>query len=186
MQRALPISYLKNIVRTSTLLLAGGAILIAVGFYLAFQEQGRTTYAGNYRLLAELDQVLVTRALIVFSFTLLVSSVGAVIIAVAYSHRVAGPVYKLGMITQKIASGDLAGSVRLRTDDVLHELAAEFNVLSGHYREVLVQLNSKSRELSVLMDDLEKHPLVNDDKETAGKVSERVEELRGLLNQIKL
>ena len=186
MQKALPRSYLKNIVRISTLLLAGGAICVAVGFYLAFQEQGRTTYADNYRLLAELDQALVTRALIVFSFTLLVSSVGAVIIAVAYSHRVAGPIYKLGMITQKIGGGDLAGSVRLRTNDVLHELAAEFNVLSGRYRETLIPLEIKTRELSVLMDDLEKQPPVNGDKETAAKISERIDEIKGLLNQIKL
>lgn len=186
MQKALPKSYLRNIVRISTLLLAGGAICVAVGFYLLFQEQGRTTYADNYKLLAELDQVLVTRAVIVFSFTLMVSSVGAVIIAVAYSHRVAGPVYKLGLITQKISAGDLAGSVRLRTNDVLHELAAEFNALSGHYREVLVQLEIKTRELATIMDDLEKQPPANGDKEAAAKIAERIDEIRVLLNQIKL
>ena len=186
MQKALPRSYLRNIVRISTLLLAGGAICVAVGFYIAFQEQGRATYAGNYRLLAELDQALVTRAIIVFSFTLLVSSVGAVIIAVAYSHRVAGPVYKLGMITQKIGGGDLAGSVRLRADDVLHKLADEFNVLSDRYRGPLIQLEIKTRELSAIMNDLEKQPPVNGDKKTTAKISERIDEIRGLLNQIRL
>jgi methyl-accepting chemotaxis protein len=186
MQKALPKSYLRNIVRISTLLLAGGAICVAVGFYLLFQEQGKTTYADNYKLLAELDQVLVTRAIIVFSFTLLVSSIGAVIIAVAYSHRVAGPVYKLGMITEKISAGDLAGPVRLRTNDVLHELAAEFNALSGHYREVLMQLATKTRELSAIMDDREMQPPVNGEQETAAKIAERIDEIRMLLNQIKL
>ncbi len=186
MQKALPSSYLRNLIHLCALLLAAGAICVAVGFYFTFQEQGRATYAGNYNLLTELDQALETRALMVFSLTLLISSVGAVIIAVVYSHRVAGPVYKLGMTTQKIAAGDLAGSVRLRTDDVLHELADEFNVLSGRYREALLQLDRKTRELSAVMDDLEKRPPVNGDKETAEKISKRIDEIRGLLDQIKL
>jgi hypothetical protein len=69
---------------------------------------------------------------------------------------------------------------------VLHELAAEFNALSGHYREVLIQLAIKTRELSTFMDDLEMQPPVNAGKETAAKISERVDEIRGLLGQIKL
>ncbi len=186
MQRALPESYVKNVVRTILVLLAGVAILIACGFYLAFQKHGGTTYAESYKLLAELNEGLVTRVLMVFAFTLLVSAVGAIIISVIYSHRVAGPIYKLGLITKKIAEGDLAGTVRLRTHDVLHDLADEFNNLSGRYRGVLVQLETKTRELAAILDDLEKQPPLSENKAATGKIFKRIDEIRALLNQIKI
>ncbi len=185
MHNPLPKSFLQNFVLKSTLLFAGGALATAAIFYYAFQEQGRT-YADSYKILADLNSVLVHKASIVFLFTLLLSAAAIILLAVVYSHRVAGALHKLGMHTGKIAAGELAEPVRLRSTDVVHVLADDMNSLSGHYRTVLLQMEAKTRELTKLIDEFEKHDPHGPGPERSGKISEGIEEMRQLLNHIKL
>ena len=130
MYNSLPKSFLNSFIIKSTLLFAGGALVAATIFYLAFQERG-TSYADTFKILADFNNVLVNKALILFSFTLLLSLVAVILLAVVYSHRVAGALHKLGMHTNKILAGELKEQVRLRTTDVLHSLAEDMNNLSG-------------------------------------------------------
>jgi len=179
MQRMLPKSYFNSFVLKSTLLFVGAALLTAAGFYFFSQERG-SSYAESYKLMAELNRVLVSKSLVLFSFTLLLSIAGIIIISIIYSHRVAGPLHKLGLHARKISSGDLAAVAHLRTHDVLHLLADDLNELSGHYRNLLLQVETKNRELAALMDNAGKQA------PAAGEISERVDEIRKLIDQIRL
>jgi methyl-accepting chemotaxis protein len=183
--QTVPKSYLSGFVRASTLIFAAGALLTAAGFYFAPEER-LVSYADSFKLIAELNRVLVTKSLILFSFTLLLMVAGVVVISVAYSHRVAGPLFKLGMHTRKIASGDLAEEVRLRKGDVIHALAGDMNSLSSHYRGLLAQLEIKTRELAAVVDKPGRHAPPRNDADPSGEISERIDEIKELLNQIRL
>ena len=185
MNSLLPRSFLQSFVLKSTLLFAGGALLTVALFSLALQEQGMS-YAESYKLLAEADRVLVSRSVMVFCFTLLLSIAGIVVLAIVYSHRVAGALHMLGMHTQRVASGDLAKSVKLRSTDVIHELAGDFNNLSSYYRGLLSQLEIKTRELAAIMDDPEKQTHRDSDAGLSAEISKRIDEIKALLDQIKL
>ncbi len=173
MKKTLPKSYFKSFIVLNTVLFACGAILTVTGLSLLLGDRG-TSYADSYALLAELNRSLVDKTLFLFSLTLLLSIAAIIVIAILYSHRVAGPLYRLGMQARRIASGDLAEPVHLRKTDVLHAVADDLNDLSGRYRVLLVELKTKTRELESAMDDPESR-----------KISERIDELNGLLNQIK-
>ena len=154
MQKTLPRSFLNSFVLKSTLLFAGGALLTVAIFALSLQGQGQS-YAESYKLLAEVDRVLVNRSLSLFLFTLLLSIAGIVVLAVVYSHRVAGAFTCSACIRAKSRRA-IWKSVRLRSDDVIHELADDFNQLSGHYRGILARLETKTGELAAIMDTPEK------------------------------
>ena len=182
---AVPKSFLAGFVlRISTLIIAIGASLTAIGFYLAPRDHV-ASYAGYYKLLAEVNQALVTKSLILFSFTLLLMFAGVAVISIIYSHRVAGPLFRLGMHSLKIASGDLSKPVHLRNTDVLHEMADDLNTVSARYRDTLVQLQIKTRELSDIMES-EKNTPPDGQADSTDEISERIDEIRELLNQIKL
>jgi methyl-accepting chemotaxis protein len=185
MQTTLPKSYLTNVVRVSTALFAGGAILTALGFYLALAEQG-ASYAGSFSLLAKLNHGLVNRALLLFSLLMLLSNLALVVIAVIYSHRVAGPLYRLGMDARRIASGDLTVSTHLRKTDVLQPLADDLNELAGYYRQLLVQAEEKTRDCAALMDGLTEQPPHAGGPGPYDKIRERADEVKAVLNQVKL
>jgi len=183
--RTIPRSYLNGFVRKNALLFACGAFLAAAALYLFYPEQG-ATYAESYTLLAELNSDLINRSLTVFSFTMLLMIAGIIIISIAYSHRVAGPLHKLGIHTKKIASGKFTESVRLRSDDVVHALADDMNDLSVRFRGLLVRVEIKTRQLEDSLDDLGQSDPRRNDTGLAGTISERIDELGELLAQIRL
>jgi methyl-accepting chemotaxis protein len=183
MNKIISRSFLRSFVVKSTFVFACGAVLTAAIFYATLREQG-TSYADSYKLLAELDSVLVSRSLVLFSFTLLISIAGTIILSILYSHRVAGALHKLGMHSKKIASGDLASPVRLRNTDVVHDLADDFNKLSARYRDLLLQLDQKTRELGDAMKDRETRG--TGAGATPEAVSAKIAAIRTLLDQITL
>ena len=185
MQKTLPKFFLLSFVLKSTLLFAGAALATAA-LLLLFAGDPGSSYTDSYKLLAELDRVLVNRSLLLFSFTLLLSLTGTIILGVVYSHRVAGALHMLGMHTRRIASGDLAKTVRLRNTDVVHVLADDFNDLSAHYRDLLARLEVKTRELAITLDNLEQHSPADGDQRPCEGLQERIEEIKALLEQTKL
>lgn len=182
--QAVPKSYLNSFVIRSTLIFACGALLTATALYLVPQEQG-LSYQDNFRIIAELNRGLVAKSLVLSSFALLLIIAVIIIISIVYSHRVAGPLHKLGMHTRKIASGDLSEPVRLRSDDVIQELAADLNNLSGRYRDLLSNMRVKTAELSTILDNTEKQGQ-NTGTIPTDEIAERIDEIRELLNRIKL
>jgi len=183
--RTIPRSYLNGFVLKNALLFACVAVLAAAVFSIFSPEQG-TSYAESYNLIAGLNSDLINRSLTLFFFTMLLMIAGIIIISIAYSHRVAGPLHKLGIHTKNIASGKFAESVRLRSDDVIHALADDMNDLSGRYRDLLVQVEVKTRQLEDSLDDLGRSYPPHNDAGWAGTIPERIDEIRELLAQIRL
>jgi methyl-accepting chemotaxis protein len=185
MNKTLPRSFLRSFVLKSTLLFSGVALLSVAILFFALPDQG-TSYAESYKLLAEMDRLLVNRSLILFGFTLMLSIAGIVVLAIVYSHRVAGALHMLGMHTNRVGSGDLTKSVKLRTTDVIHELADDFNNLSGHYRNLLAQLDIKTRELAAIMEGRGKQVHADSDTGLSAEISKRTGEIKAILDQIRL
>jgi methyl-accepting chemotaxis protein len=183
MNRIVPKSFLLSFVRVSAMLLAGGALLTAIGLYLAFPERG-SSYADTYTLLASLNRDLAIGSVIMFFVILLLSLAGIILLAIAYSHRVAGPLHRLGIQTRRIASGDLADKVKLRDSDVVHVLADDLNSLSGRYHGLVLLLDQKTRELSDIMDGPGQP--ASGDAAVTGNIADKTGEIAELLNQIRL
>lgn len=51
-----------------------------------------------------------------------------------YSHRIAGPVYRIGLEAAKIAQGDLSGKITFRPKDNLADMADMMNDMASQYR----------------------------------------------------
>ncbi|GAH88998.1 unnamed protein product, partial [marine sediment metagenome] len=51
------------------------------------------------------------------------------VIGIFYSHRIAGPAYRIGQEIQRVLNGETGVNIRLRKKDKLKELAASVNAL---------------------------------------------------------
>jgi methyl-accepting chemotaxis protein len=60
----------------------------------------------------------------------------AVWLSIVLSHRIAGPWYRLEMILENLATGDLSHDVYLRKNDELQSLASSLNAVIKNLREV--------------------------------------------------
>src|SRR3989304_2114947 len=62
-------------------------------------------------------------------FILAVVTVSIAVISVFFSHKIAGPIYRLEKTLDSVASGDLTVGAHLRTGDQLTVLADEVNAM---------------------------------------------------------
>ncbi len=61
--------------------------------------------------------------------------IGAVMLLhLFYSHRIAGPVYRLGRESQAIGQGRLKGNIRFRQKDNLTDMGDSLNQAAARYR----------------------------------------------------
>lgn len=180
--QTLPKNYLNNFVARSTLVFAGGAFLTVAVVSLS-PPQRVLSYADSFRLISELDRVLVEKSLALFSLAFLFILIGTAALALACSHRVAGALHKLGMHARAITAGDLSRTVRLRKNDVIHELAGDLNDLSSFHSALMTRLNMRTQELSVILESAQFAGALR--PESVRDIGKRIDEIRNLLNQIK-
>jgi methyl-accepting chemotaxis protein len=180
--QTIPKNYLNGFVAKSTLVFATVAFLTTAALSLAPPERV-LSYADSFRLISELNRALIVKSLTIFSLAFLFMLMGIIILSLVYSHRVAGALHKLGMHLRDIASGDLSQTVRLRNSDVIHELAADLNDFSSLHSGLLMRINLRTRELETALK-IANHPGVPR-REAVREISERIDEIRNLLSQIR-
>lgn len=75
-----------------------------------------------------------------------------------YSHRIAGPVYRIGLEAARLAQGDLSGKIKFRPKDNLADMADMLNNVASQYRgrisavkEYLAVIDVQSKTMSGLI-----------------------------------
>lgn len=58
---------------------------------------------------------------------LLLGIVGVLILGLFYSHRIAGPMFALKRVLQRVQNGDLGTAMHIRATDEFHDVEASFN-----------------------------------------------------------
>jgi methyl-accepting chemotaxis protein len=84
----------------------------------------------------------------VLAFTLL----AVALLTLFITHKVAGPVYRLGKAAEKISGGDFTGNFRLRENDELKGLANTFEEMNNGLKERLSSLRMNAEEISARAD----------------------------------
>jgi len=93
----------------------------------------------------------------------------------AYTHRVAGPIYRLEQAVCRLAEGDLGRETRLRKHDYFDNLATDVNQLERHFRDTLLKLQITTQSIRKRADEI-------DEPGTA----EAAETLQTILDQYQL
>lgn len=94
-------------------------------------------YHNIQAMLRGIQQVLFWRITLLYSITTLLVVIAMIVLHLLYSHRIAGPAYRIGIEAGKIAQGNLTGNIRFRKSDNLMDMADSMNNVASHYREQL-------------------------------------------------
>lgn len=130
-------SHLRRMVTKCALIFMAGLGGTAAIFWLMMRRQIGPTYGEGFRMLAELNRDIFYKSLIIYGSTVLVTMVCIALITLLYSHRVAGPVYRLRLFAGCIGRGDVSGRVSLRQSDVVQPLAVEMNAMNETFRQTV-------------------------------------------------
>lgn len=149
-------SYLRNVVIKCALIFIIGLVATAGIFLLLTRQPIGPTYGAGFRMLAQLEQDLFYKSLVVYGSTVLVTLVCIAFITMFYSHHVVGPVYRLRLFAGQIMSGDLRDRVTLRPTDVGQPLAREINRMNEQFAQTFGAIQREIEALEKQVDILEK------------------------------
>ncbi|WDP92949.1 MAG: methyl-accepting chemotaxis protein [Desulfobacter sp.] len=151
------------ILKFCLVLLAG--ILLSTALLLALSQDTLTSSYANSRLeIRSTGQAIMPSVILTNLITLGLISLGAVVVMVYFSHRIAGPLFRFEKDLMRVAAGDLSVNINLRKKDQLTDLSSALNhmVLSMHQKvsrvderlgeiEAAVEKGGKAgREISLL------------------------------------
>jgi len=84
----------------------------------------------------------------VFVFPLVATFICMCLHGLVFSHRIAGPVYRIKDMLNRIRGGDLAQDVHIRTNDYFHDLCDDLNSMIERLRGDLIEFRKASQELA--------------------------------------
>lgn len=106
---------------------------------------------------------------------------------ILFTHRLAGPLYRLKEALRRVRGGDLAADVKLREQDYFQDLCEEINALLGHLRGDLRRFRVASQQLAEEGESLAKSgSLPKDAQERLLAVANASSRLRQLVDGYRL
>lgn len=120
-------------VNTFVIVLLGAAVAGGCVFLLFPANLGQD-YHSSLAALQAIRKVLFWRVLAVYAVVSLIILLSIMVLHLLYSHRIAGPTYRIGCEAAKIAQGNLTCNFTLRRKDNLMDLRDYLNELGCRYR----------------------------------------------------
>ena len=124
------------ILQFAALVVAGGVLSTLLVLY--FSSGNLTSSFSNSRL--QVDQTIwyILPAVVYTNLiTIIIATVGVMLIALFVSHKIAGPLFRFEMDIKTIGTGDLTNTIYLRKHDQLNELSEDINHMTTSLSQTL-------------------------------------------------
>lgn len=177
--QGIPKAYRRDVIFRPVLVFIAGLILTTVILYITVSQPIGPSYGEGFRMLAQLQQDIFSKSAIIYAITVFIIVCGIIFLTLIYSHRVAGPVYRLTLFARTLCSGDFRSNVHIREKDVIHPLADEMNTMVEQYRQTLSSLQDEIQSLDQLAiqvtEGKDEDKVLADIEEGAGKIISELE-----------
>jgi methyl-accepting chemotaxis protein len=118
---------------TLAIVLVGAAVAAAWVFFVFPTSLGED-YGSVIATVQQMQNILLGKVAVIY-VVMSVFMIGALIVLhLFYSHRIAGPAYRLSKEASIIAKGDLTGNICFRQKDNLTDMADTLNQVASRYR----------------------------------------------------
>lgn len=183
--KSLPFKFVLKLI----LVIALGVSVSVLLIYYSGQVFLGDSYSESIKTLHMANRILLRNSIIIYVFTAVLIMGGIAFLSLFYSHKIAGPVYRLSVSARKIAGGDLTVHVKLRDGDAIHPLARALNDMTEAYRRRVREILKGIDELKMVTEVIERSSGSPGDIDISGSVDELIEKAERLkegLRQIRL
>lgn len=164
-----------------------GTTVSAIYLYLDIYRSLDTHYSAILSIITEIKETLIIRTIKINAFFFLLISAGIVILGILYTHRIAGPLYRIKLYAKMVGEGRLDSDVKFRRKDVIHSFGESFNDMTKSYSDRLTVLISEIQQFKDAIAELKSLTEEGEDTEIAmEKVLEHDSRIKKLLNTIRL
>jgi methyl-accepting chemotaxis protein len=159
-------------------------VVCAAVFYAYFDRTFDNSYVGALATLEGLSRemchgIIFSVLVQVFFLTLLVF-----FISIVWTHKIAGPLYRLRLAFQQVAAGNLSVAIRFRNTDQLQNIPVLFNSGLEQLKGDFEQLHREIAGIKVEIDQLTEECCQQDGCESMSRYKESEERLHQVLKLI--
>ncbi|MFH1061310.1 MAG: HAMP domain-containing protein [Candidatus Omnitrophota bacterium] len=131
---------------------------------------------------ASIDQILHNMN-VLFMFEIPIVLIISIFTTIIFSHKVAGPVYRLQQAAMQVVRGDLTSNVHLRRDDELKNLSSAFNSVVDNMHLLVAKDRKLITALSAITDTL--YTNLKDNKISQEEALVLIRKLNDLVGELK-
>ena len=139
--------YLRNFILLLLSVFVLGTIFSALALYLDTYRPLNTHYSAIFSILTGLKETILIKTIQINIIFFLLTAAGILVIGLLYSHRVAGPLYRIKVYARSVSEGKPHGEVKFRNKDAIHSFADAVNGMTKSYEQRLAVLDSMLQDL---------------------------------------
>lgn len=124
-----------------------GAILAGWGIFWLFPAELGKSYGDIMASMRWIRKALYWKVALLYAAVGLPTIPAMVALHLFYSHRIAGPIYRLGMEATKISQGYLCDNIKFREKDNLTDMAESLCRVASYYRD---RINAIKKSLAAI------------------------------------
>lgn len=137
-----------------------GALSFAV-LYFSLNTNLGPHYGAAYAQISQYRESLLVKILLINLIFYLFTVTGVLFLGIFFSHRIAGPLFKVKQYAGELGDGKYENEIKFRKNDVINDLAHAFNTLALACQEKNNQLVSDLNEIEHCL----KHPIAKGENE---------------------
>lgn len=134
------------------------ACLVMILFTLLFvyfsTDTLSITYDDNQLKMGKTPEIMLKSIVSIHGIMIFVCGIAIVYFVTRFTHKTAGPLFKIGRTLDIMTKGDLTSGIFLRKNDECRELADKVNLFSNVMGKKLYEMEQLSRELDRCIDGL--------------------------------
>ena len=164
-----------------------GTAASAIILYLDTYKMFDTHYSAILSIVTEIKQTLIIKTIKINVFFYLLTVIGITVLAILYSHRISGPLYRIKLYAKMLSGGRFDTPIRFRHKDAIHSLAEVLNKMSKNYNDKTSMITTEIQRLKDAVTELKSLTEKGEDTEIVmKKVLEQDSRIKNLLSAIKL
>ncbi len=121
-----------------------GAVCGGIGIFMLFPSSLGEGYGAALLTIQRMEQALLVKVIWLYIVMAIFFIPAIAFLLMFYSHRIAGPAFRLGREAELIARGNLKADFRLRQKDNLTDIEAVLKQVAVRYRDTVSALKNQT------------------------------------------
>jgi len=159
-------------------------VFLHVGTYKTFE----THYSAILSTMLTIKQDLLIKTITINIFSLILIIIGIAILGILYSHRIAGPLYRIKSFAKMHDEGSrFKPGIKFRNKDAIHSLADALNKMAEIYNQRFSMLSSEIKELEDALIEIDLSSSKPEGLETSIRKAKEIDDkIKKLLDTVRL
>lgn len=130
------------------------SVAFSFGFYFLVAKDISANFNKAHMELRNTWELFFPTLIVIGTSTFVISSAVASFVMIRFSHKIAGPLYKLQQIANNISNGKLYAGVRLREKDQIVPLAGSIDTMVKGLSSRIMEINENVMNMNNITDSL--------------------------------